>query len=480
MRAARNTLRYGLLGALLAAGAVLPLSGVAQQADDGAAKPDAEAQAQAQAPTPDADKGEEALAKAYKREFAFLEAQKKSLEKRLAAFRNEAEDERGALESEVAALKDKAVRLKTRLESLRERVSSAEEQLQANRNSQDILDATFQQAEVTLKDFGFNLDKGSRFHQLEPKDKVAELFGMGNQALDRLSAVRREAGFFFLNDGTKVDGTLLKVGRVAAYGLSDEASGALAPAGGGELKLWNKPSADVAEGLADGEAPDQLKIFLYESLKKEVTTEEEDTAVGTIQKGGVIGWIIVGMGAFAGLLALIRAGFLQWASASTNRIIGQVGELVSQGQVGEAQALCDRHRGAAWKVVGAAVRNLNRDREHLEDIISESILRESTRLDRFGPLIMVIAAVSPLLGLLGTVTGMISTFEVITEHGTGDPKLLSGGISVALVTTELGLAIAVPTLLAGNLLSGWSARIKNDMEKAALRITNLHEDRQAG
>ena len=91
---------------------------------------------------------------------------------------------------------------------------------------------------------------------------------------------------------------------------------------------------------------------------------------------------------------------------------------------------------------------------------------------RFGSAILVIASVSPLLGLLGTVTGMISTFDVITEFGTGDPKLLSGGISIALVTTKLGLIIAIPALLVGSLLSAWARNIKRDMEHAALRVTN--------
>ncbi len=115
---------------------------------------------------------------------------------------------------------------------------------------------------------------------------------------------------------------------------------------------------------------------------------------------------------------------------------------------------------------------LNRDRAHLEDIISESILNESSRLNRFGSVILVIAGVAPLLGLLGTVTGMITTFDIITEFGTGDPKLLSGGISIALVTTELGLAVAIPMLLLGNILSGWAESIKDDMEKGALRVIN--------
>src|SRR5690606_18595063 len=114
-----------------------------------------------------------------------------------------------------------------------------------------------------------------------------------------------------------------------------------------------------------------------------------------------------------------------------------------------------------------------------EVIVSESILHESTHLSRFGSVITMIAAVAPLLGLLGTVTGMIQTFDVITEFGTSDPKLLSGGIATALVTTELGLIVAIPCLLFGNLLNGWSDRIKDDMEKAALRAINLYQGNTA-
>jgi biopolymer transport protein ExbB len=86
---------------------------------------------------------------------------------------------------------------------------------------------------------------------------------------------------------------------------------------------------------------------------------------------------------------------------------------------------------------------------------------------------MVVAAVAPLLGLLGTVTGMIATFDIITEFGTGNPKLLSSGISVALVTTELGLVVAIPALLIGNLLSAWSEGIKDEMDRSALHVTNI-------
>jgi biopolymer transport protein ExbB len=109
----------------------------------------------------------------------------------------------------------------------------------------------------------------------------------------------------------------------------------------------------------------------------------------------------------------------------------------------------------------------------MEGIVYEAILQESGPLDRFGPAILVIASIAPLLGLLGTVTGMIETFDMITEFGTGDPKLLSEGIAIALVTTELGLIVAIPALLLGSLLSSWARNIKRDMEHSALRIINV-------
>jgi biopolymer transport protein ExbB len=87
------------------------------------------------------------------------------------------------------------------------------------------------------------------------------------------------------------------------------------------------------------------------------------------------------------------------------------------------------------------------DVETLELKLDEQILRESPRIERFNDIIKVLAAVAPLLGLLGTVVGMIITFTAITIYGAGDPKLMAGGISVALMTTVFGLVAAIPLLL---------------------------------
>jgi biopolymer transport protein ExbB len=106
-------------------------------------------------------------------------------------------------------------------------------------------------------------------------------------------------------------------------------------------------------------------------------------------------------------------------------------------------------------------------------VLQEAILKELPRLERFLPALNVIAAVAPLLGLLGTVTGMIGTFHVITLYGTGDPRLMAGGISEALVTTMVGLAVAIPVMLIHAFLRRRIEHIVGDMEEKALAMSNI-------
>ena len=420
------------------------------------------------------------LEEAYKREFAFLEAQRRALRQRLNHFEATKQKETGKLHHAIENLEDQLLSLSVQSERLQDQLQEAERITDTNAGNNDILESTFDHAGTTLRKYGSTQIDTHTFNALDDEAKIGQIFDMAASIVRRLSSVRKTQGSFYLQDGTKTEGTLIKVGNIATYGISNDGGGVLAPAGGGELQLWPKPTLDVATALANDQSPEMLTMFLYESLNRQMTADEDKTLVNLIESGGLIAWIIVGLGIVALLLILLRTFFLKTASASAGNIIHTAGTLVKEGKFDQALQECRRNKGSAGRVVAATIRNLDRDRDHLEDIISETILTESSRLNRFGSFILVLAAVSPLLGLLGTVTGMIETFSVITEFGTGDPKLLSGGISTALVTTELGLAVAIPILIIGNLLSGWGERIKDDMEKTALRIMNLsHEKRQA-
>ena len=416
------------------------------------------------------------LEQADKREFAFLEAQARSLEQRLGETEKEGRAMISRLENEIRRTEDRLLGLQSRADTLEQLVLESERALQADEDNSEVLEATYMQAESTLKKHAVAQFDPQAFAKLDDQARIPAIFDHARQVVDSLDDIRTESGKFYLNDGAQTGGSIIYVGGVAAYGVSEKASGALAPAGDGRFKLWPAAADDVAEAFGAGRPPELLKMFLFEAKTREVTDQAKKTVLSTIQSGGSIAWIIVLLGVVALVLIALRAVFLKSASASTATVIDEIGGLVKSGQIDQALALCKEAKNATARVVAATLRNLDRDREHLEDIVSEAILHESGHLDRFGSFILVSAAVAPLLGLLGTVTGMISTFDVITEFGTGDPKLLSGGISVALVTTEIGLIVAIPTLLIGNLLSGWAERIKDDMEKAALRITNIYQD----
>jgi biopolymer transport protein ExbB len=411
------------------------------------------------------------LEQAYQREFAFLQGQKADLERRLEALRERSADEKDALQQQIEALEVDVVEMRGRADRLDDLVFESERSVESARDNTDLLASTFMQADFTL---------GERFSpelgEAAPgADDVAALFAAAIEQARESASTHRVDGEFFLADGTRVDGDVIRVGQIAAYGLSERGSGVLAPAGDGGLKIWeSEEAAGAVEALAAGGRPETLPMFIFESLATEVERGATKGFLDVVRSGGVIGWIIFALGLVGGVLVILRIIFLQGASASTSKIIDMVGAHVRRGDREAAQEMLKRRKGATSRVVAAAIRNLDRDREHLEDIVSEAILHESSHLNRFGAIIMVIAAVSPLLGLLGTVTGMISTFDVITEFGTGDPKLLSGGISIALVTTQLGLIVAIPLLLLGNVLSGWAERIKDDMEKATLRVINQY------
>ncbi|MFT6919252.1 MAG: biopolymer transport protein ExbB [Cognaticolwellia sp.] len=168
-----------------------------------------------------------------------------------------------------------------------------------------------------------------------------------------------------------------------------------------------------------------------------------------IEQGGAIGYVILGLGLIGLLIAIQRFISLFLTGAKVNR------------QLKSDQASSDNPLG---RVMLVQEQNPTADTETLELKLSESILREVPKLSSKLTLIKIISVVAPLIGLLGTVTGMINTFQAITLFGTGDPKLMAGGISQALVTTVLGLVVAIPMVFIFALLNSRSRNIINVLQ----------------
>lgn len=411
---------------------------------------------------------------AYKREFAFLEAEKRSLEQRIAALEDEATQKTAAARSEIDALQGRVMAASLDADRQLNLLQQAEMQEEAAGEGDDVLDGLMQQASAVLDKAGIKLPEAMAGDTAARGAQVSFAIERATALLGKYGAVREDAGSFFDADGKQVTGTILRIGNIASYGVSDGVAGVLAPAGNGQLKVWpGEQSADTARALVAGQTPDTLRIFLHESLDAPVEPKKDKTPLEVVQAGGVIAWVIVALGLVALLMITLRAFFLGSASANTDKLVARITPMVERGEVQKAIDICQKARSSGGRVLKATLRHLHSPKETLDDVISESILHEQPFLDRFGTTILVLAAVAPLLGLLGTVTGMISTFDVITEHGTGNPKLLSGGISEALITTELGLIVAIPALLLGNMLTGWAENIKDSIDKSALRLTNV-------
>ncbi len=160
-----------------------------------------------------------------------------------------------------------------------------------------------------------------------------------------------------------------------------------------------------------------------------------------IDQGGFIGYIILIMGAVGFIYAIVRLVKLTLTGQKMNA------------QMSSSVANIDNPLG---RVIAAAEQDQSEDTENLELILDEAITREIPQLEKGLPMIKLLAAVAPLLGLLGTVTGMIATFQSISLFGTGDPKLMASGISQALVTTMLGLCVAIPLLFLHSLVASRS------------------------
>ena len=420
--------------------------------------------------------GADELSDAYQKEYTFLKAQKSELQSRSKKEKSFQEKELTKAKAKVKSLQNKLVTLSQNSQNVERTIEKSEQMLEDKNSNKEISSSVIIQAKSLLGEYGIvvNDDKGANVVTV-----MSKAFEDTSALYKKLSSTHKEKGKFYLVDGTTAQGDIVKVGNIMAFGISPKASGALAPAGNGDYKLWNKETSADAKAFANAQTTKEIKVFIYENLDKDIEYAKEKTLGDTLEGGGTIGYIILALGVLGLLLVALRVLLLSKSGSSVKKITDIVIQKVEAKKGDEALDAIKDFKGSTARVIKATLRNIDKDREHIEDIVTENILNESTNIDKFGNFVLVLAAVAPLLGLLGTVTGMIATFDIITTHGTGDPKLLSGGISEALVTTMLGLVVAIPLLLLGNLLSGWAQNIKDSMEQSALHIVNLFEINKA-
>ena len=192
-----------------------------------------------------------------------------------------------------------------------------------------------------------------------------------------------------------------------------------------------------------------------------------------MSQGGLLMWLIAFLGLVAFVTFLEKLFHFHRAQINTTDFINGIKNALRRGNVNEAIALCDSTRGPVPAVVKAGIANLDRTREEIREAMEDVARSEIARLERRLVVISTIAQITPLIGFLGTVLGMIQMFKVIQEAQLPSPGQLAGGVWQALYTTAGGLIVAVPAYIAYNYLVSRVQHLVLDMEKAANEIISF-------
>ncbi len=310
--------------------------------------------------------------------------------------------------------------------------------------------------------------------QAERFNKQIDVIGV---ALDRLEQLT--GGYTFEGKALAPSGEI-ENGTFAAFGPAVFFASAQSDLAGITFNKLNAAEAAIAvpgelysTGIrafvetGDGTIP--ADATLGKALK---IAEGSDTLLEKVEKGGSVGYVIIGLGAICLVFGVIKIAEILSFKTPKPEAVQTVLEHIQSGDMTKARSIAAAMPGAGGELMVAGVEHADEKRGTLEEILYEKILSVRPKLERFLPFIALTAAAAPLLGLLGTVTGMIKTFNLITIFGTGDAKSLSSGISEALITTALGLIIAIPALIAHGMLARMARQKLGDMEQTAVGFIN--------
>lgn len=224
---------------------------------------------------------------------------------------------------------------------------------------------------------------------------------------------------------------------------------------GGVAELPRQPDGrylSQASGLAGAGAGQSVNFALDPTQGTLLGAAVESPSVmERVHQGGLVGYIILGVGAIAAVIAIFKIITLFGISAAVKKQAANPGSPSSKNPLG--------------RVLKVVADNPTNDTEAMELRLSEAIMKETPKLTSWLMFLKIVSVVAPLAGLLGTVLGMITTFQSITLFGAGDPKLMAGGISQALVTTVCGLVVAIPIVLLHTAAASKAKRVEEVLEE---------------
>jgi biopolymer transport protein ExbB len=427
------------------------------------------------------------------------QAEREAAEERAAEVEQRILSDRAKLTEEVARLEKREAELDSELKGLLARISAGEKRMEKLEDKWAGRELEFKEIsgnvrvvardlETLLKQSPLTAIDRSRLTALAPLlkkgyfpdiDDISTMCGLFFDEIKRTGQVSLTSTEIVGRDGEKSVGTVLSLGPFTQIYEDSGETGFLvySPESSTLFALSELPSRGIQKKLKSylvGESETVPIDISAGAALRQVT--HKVSFMDQIRAGGPIVWPIAIIAAVALLMIVYKIVFLRSVHGSTGKIMDRVNDLAAQGDWEGCEQIVRKYEGRKMPVINvvhAGLEARGEDRETLESVLQESILRELPRVERGLSLLAVFGAVAPLLGLLGTVTGMIDTFRVITLFGTGDPKLMSGGISEALVTTEFGLAVAIPIMLAHTFLSRRVSVIVGEMEEKAVYLTNI-------
>ncbi|MGB0744225.1 MAG: MotA/TolQ/ExbB proton channel family protein [Opitutales bacterium] len=326
--------------------------------------------------------------------------------------------------------------------------------------------ASAEEARLALDDP--NMTQADRFN------KQIDVIGVALDRLEQLSGGYTFEGKALAPSGEIEDGTY------AAYGPTVFFASSQSDLAGITFSKLNAAEAAVAipgeqylSGIRSFVKEKEGEIPADPTLGKALKIEEgSDSIMEHLAKGGSVGVVIISLGVICLLLGAFKAIEVISFRTPTAEEVQSVISKIESGDTAGARSAASEISGQGGALLVKGVEHADEKRGTLEEILYEKILAARPKLERFLPFIALTAAAAPLLGLLGTVTGMIKTFNLITIFGTGDAKSLSSGISEALVTTELGLIVAIPSLIIHGLLARMARQKIGDLEQIAVGFIN--------
>ena len=404
-------------------------------------------------------------------------------EQRLAEFRrrqaeqqallNQARNERASLEQRGEQLEElfeennrklatAAAELDERLGSLKELFGVLQQVAGDTQSvfSNSLISAQFPDREAFLVELGRTMASSTRLASIEDIERL--WFELQRQMTESGKVAKFERSVI-LADGTESTIPVVRVGTFNIVGDGFYLNYTSETGNVVELQRQPEQSRYTDSTAALFDAQEGPATFGLDPTRGGILAQLVDrpTLRERIDQGGVVGYSIIGLGLLGLLIALVSLFSLVIADRKVS-----------------AQLKSDKpnSNNPLGRVLGAYEDNKNVDTETLELKLSEAVLKEAPKLSRGLLFVKVISVVAPLAGLLGTVTGMIKTFQVITLYGAGDPKLMAGGISQALVTTVLGLVVAIPMVLLHTFLQGRSKRILNILQEQSAGIIAEHSE----